>query len=394
MEKHIKLVEKAHCTGCRACSNVCPTYSVKFELKGLHFYPTIDENTCIKCGKCMSVCSPLQWESKHPSGIGPKSKYYCAWNTDAAERHAATSGGIGGAMAELALKNRWYVCGAVFDKDWRLSHIVSKDKSISEQIRGSKYLQSNTDGVYARIKELLMHGEKVLFIGTPCQTDALNNCISARLRDNLLLCEIICHGVNSPKVWEDYKHHLEISHKSSVAVYNFRSKSHGWGKLRVAYTLANGKKVDVPAYQNIFHYWFGQHLMLRESCFRCQYRTVNRYSDIIIGDFWGIENIEPSLDVRGGVSVVITNSPAGESFFADCHTTKKKIEASSALKVIKGFVDKTTEERTVMEIDRMHKFEADYITHSFDVMYKELYPLITPTQKLLNSVLYHLHLKK
>ena len=115
MEKHIKLAEKAHCTGCRACSNVCPTYSVKFELKGLHFYPTIDENTCIKCGKCMSVCSPLQWESKHPSGIGPKSKYYCAWNTDAAERHAATSGGIGGAMAELALKNRWYVCGAVFD---------------------------------------------------------------------------------------------------------------------------------------------------------------------------------------------------------------------------------------------------------------------------------------
>ena len=59
-----------------------------------------------------------------------------------------------------------------------------------------------------------------------------------------------------------------------------------------------------------------------------------------------------------------------------------------------GGVDKTTEERKVMEIERMHKFEADYATHTFDIMYKDLYPHITLMQKLLNSVLYHLHLKK
>ena len=394
MENQIKLVEKAHCTGCRACSNACPTSSIKFELNGLHYYPTIDEDTCIRCGKCMGVCSPLQWGIKHPSGIEAKSKYYCAWNKDAAERYAATSGGVGGAMAELALKNGWYVCGAAFDKDWHLSHIVSNDKSIIEQIRGSKYLQSNTDGVYAKIKVLLDEGENVLFIGTPCQTDALNNCVPVRLRENLLLCEIICHGINSPKVWEDYRHHLENYHKSPIAIYNFRSKSYGWGKLRVAYTLANGKEVDVPAYQNIFHHWFGQHFMLRESCLRCQYRTVNRYSDIIIGDFWGIETIEPSLDVKAGASVVITNTPTGESFFVECQMTKKEIESSSALKVIKGFVDKTSEEHKMKEIDRMHKFEEDYASHSFDAMYKQLYPRITPMQKLLNSVLYYLHLKK
>ena len=160
MENQIKLVEKTHCTGCRACSNACPTSSIKFELNGLHYYPTIDEDTCIRCGKCMSVCSPLQWDIKHPSGIEVKSKYYCAWNKDAAERYAATSGGVGGAMAELALRNGWYVCGAAFDKDWHLSHIVSNDKSIIEQIRGSKYLQSNMDGVYAKIKVLLDEGEK------------------------------------------------------------------------------------------------------------------------------------------------------------------------------------------------------------------------------------------
>ena len=47
----------------------------------------------------------------------------------------------------------------------------------------------------------------------------------------------------------------------------------------------------------------------------------------------------------------------------------------------------------IVELD-MHKFEEDYASHSFDAMYKQLYPRITPMQKLLNSVLYYLHLKK
>ena len=41
----------------------------------------------------------------------------------------------------------------------------------------------------------------------------------------------------------------------------------------------------------------------------------------------------------------------------------------------------------------MHQFEKDYASHSFEEMYTKLYPLITPMQKLLNSVLYHLHIK-
>lgn len=242
MEKQIRLVDKSKCTGCRACSNVCPTSSIHFELDGLHYYPKINEDSCIKCGKCISVCSPLQWEKNHPAESEASAKYFCAWNIDTDERYSSTSGGVGSALAKLALKKGWYVCGAAFDKDWKLAHIVSNDKSIINKIRGSKYLQSNTDEVYKTIKDLLVKDEKVLFIGTPCQADALKNCIPSRLIGNLILCEIICHGVNSSLVWNDYKRHLEEDHNSPITYYNFRSKSRGWGKLRVSYSFANGEK--------------------------------------------------------------------------------------------------------------------------------------------------------
>lgn len=156
MEKQIRLVDKSKCTGCRACSNVCPTSSIHFELDGLHYYPKINEDSCIKCGKCISVCSPLQWGKKHPTETEASAKYFCAWNIDTDERYSSTSGGVGSALAKLALKKGWYVCGAAFDKDWKLAHIVSNDKSIIDKIRGSKYLQSNTDEVYKTIKELLV----------------------------------------------------------------------------------------------------------------------------------------------------------------------------------------------------------------------------------------------
>lgn len=233
-----------------------------------------------------------------------------------------------------------------------------------------------------------------MFIGTPCQADALKNCIPSRLIGNLILCEIICHGVNSPLVWNDYKKHLEENHKSPITYYNFRSKSRGWGKLRISYSFANGEKKDVPAYRNIFHSWFGRHYMMRESCFNCPYRTISRYSDIVIGDFWGIENIEPTLDVKKGASVVIANSSRGETFLADCNLTIKEINRNSALRVIKGYIDKTSNETKSMEIERMKQFEKDYKSYSFVEMYKTMYPLVTPMQKIISSILFHLHLKK
>jgi len=394
MEKKIELVNHVQCTGCHACSESCPTSSISFSPDGLHFYPHITEVTCIRCGKCMKVCPPIHVRKHQPNEIPFIPRYYCAWNKDSEERFNATSGGVGGALAKQALDEGWYVSGAAFTDGWKLKHLVSNNLSSLEKIRGSKYLQSDTTGTYREILSLISHREKVLFIGTPCQTEALRNLVSVKQLESLLICEIICHGVNSPLVWDDYKAYIEKKANSRLKSYNFRSKSKGWGKLRVSYSFENDSKVDVPAFRNIFHHWFGQHYMMRESCFRCEYRKKERYSDLVIGDFWGIENIAPELDVKKGASVLIVNSEKAMQFISQANLNLTAIASEKAQSVMKGFEDRMPEEQKLVQIARMKQFERDYQNYSFEEMATKRYPRITKWNKVLKSVLYHLHIIK
>jgi coenzyme F420-reducing hydrogenase beta subunit len=276
MDKHrfeIELASQSVCTGCRACLDVCPTNSITFTISddSLHAFPSINSVTCIQCHRCEKVCVPL-----HPERIKKDEhyveKYYLGYNTNKEERFLSTSGGVGGALADYALNLGFYVVGAEFDKDWHLYHKVSKEKGALSKIRGSKYMLSDMTGVYSKILSLVKSQEKVLFIGTPCQIQALLNIIPDVYKNNIVTCGIICHGVNSPLVWNDFVSYLESKYKSHLRTYNFRSKAKGWGKLWIDFSFDNGKVVSQPAGKNLFHVWFGRHYILRKSCFHCLFR--------------------------------------------------------------------------------------------------------------------------
>jgi len=50
--------DKASCCGCAACYSICPAGAITMmaDEKGF-WYPQIDEEKCIRCQRCISVCA-------------------------------------------------------------------------------------------------------------------------------------------------------------------------------------------------------------------------------------------------------------------------------------------------------------------------------------------------
>jgi len=389
MENSIALASRDKCTGCGVCADVCTKKCITLEYyDSIHSYPIIDTDKCVSCGMCMKICPALNMTEQVPK----VQKYYKAWHNDVNERMTSTSGGAGVAMVDSALLKGWYVCGAAMDESFVLKHIVTDDAGMAKLFKGSKYLQSNMEGVYKKIRTLLKEGEKVLFIGTPCQVEGLNHFLHDDLKNNLLTCGIICHGVNSPKVWGDYKVWLEYKQKSKLSEYQFRSKSHGWQKkkggpnLRVAYSFDNGKTIDQPAWMNLFHWWFGHHYILRPACLNCDYRKEYRNSDVTIGDFWGVERVSSNVDTYRGVSVVITSTEKGGAFVRDCKSMHcEELDASRSKQVLRGYIENQPVEQRMKQIEREKSFEAEYLRFGIDKMAVK-YPAQTHVSRTIHLI--------
>lgn len=368
--KKIDLADKIQCTGCGACVSACPKSCIRMSTTGtIHNYPVVNKEDCIACGKCVSVCPPLNSENRSAKTIPEpiEQAFYAAWNKDSEIRKSATSGGVACGLYQTALAHGYHICGTAFDNQWHLRHVLSSESNDIEKFKGSKYLQSDTYLIFNEIKELINKGGKVLFVGTPCQVDALCRVVPENTRSQLITCAILCHGVNSPMVWEDFIHALEQKEKQKIVSYNFRSKTFGWGKLAVDYTLANGKKKVQKASRNQFHYWFGQHYMLRPSCIKCAYRGFQRYADITIGDFWGIKNIMPDLDTKEGISVLITSTTSGQSFVQLCKNIELlECDSEKTSKVLKGFLQKRSDAVLDVDIEKGYRFEQQYVTLGYD----------------------------
>ena len=196
----MKLADRLLCTGCSACHDVCERDAITMVADGEGFlYPKVDSARCVECGRCADVCSALQQNaSRHPLSV------WAAKAKDDGLRLASSSGGVFSLLARRILAGGGRVYGAAFDRtDWSVHHIGINDENGLDELRGSKYLQSRTQGVYRQVKRDLESGSHVLFSGTPCQVAALRHYLG-RNWDNLFLVDVVCHGVPSPRVWKDY----------------------------------------------------------------------------------------------------------------------------------------------------------------------------------------------
>ena len=318
----IQITNKENCCGCNACGDICPKGSITFktDIEGF-WYPEVNMETCIDCHLCEKVC-PIIEPAKHITRY-EEPVVFAAYTKDDVIRIDSTSGGIHSMLAQAMYKKKAYVGGAIYNEDHTVSHIASNDPKMLDEIRSSKYLQSSMEGQYEEIKKLLQAGEEVFYCGCPCQIQALYKYLKKEYV-NLTTCDFICRGVNSPKVFLKYMDMLELQYGAKATKIKFKAKEWGWHNFSMRVNFANGKEYCKDRYHDLFFIGYLQaNLLTRPSCYDCHFKGFPQKADITLADFWGIENLDKSMDQDRGTSLVMVNSDKGMLLF---DSIKDKIE--------------------------------------------------------------------
>ena len=303
---------KKDCSGCSACANICPKNCITMERDEMGFsYPTVDAEVCINCGRCETVCPILTpaKENSPLSVIGAK-------NLNESVRSTSSSGGTFFELAASVISRGGVVYGCALDSELVARHIAVDTVEGLSSLKGSKYVQSDVGTTYREVKAQLLDDREVLYSGTPCQIAGLKNYLGKEY-DKLLLVDVLCHGVPSPGVFEDYLKYLGDKFKSKPVSVNFRNKEKSWKRLYFEVIFENGKRYFTFCGHDRYMSMFLNNISLRPSCYDCRFTTVNRQGDITLGDFWGIGRKYPERDDDKGISLIIVNTEKGQKAYGE-----------------------------------------------------------------------------
>ena len=253
--------------------------------------------------------------------IKNSTRSFAAYNKDAIIRERSSSGGLFYSFAKSVIDEGGLVFGASFDKDWQVFHKGCTTMDNVEGLMQSKYVQSDINNSYKLIKEALALKRKVLFCGTPCQVYGLLSYLEVNkisdLRNNLITIDFICHGVPSRMVWRKYL--KEISQGKEIKHINFRDKTNGWRDFSLKIDYTDGTSYFMSWLKDPYVQGFIKNLYLRQSCYECKFRGIERASDFTIADFWSVYKIIPEIFDDRGTSILMVHNEYAMDFL-------KKIE--------------------------------------------------------------------
>lgn len=315
----MEICKRDDCLGCGLCAYECPVACISMIPNEEGFLePHINEKICLNCGNCKRNC-PANTVLKKKDSSSFLPRYYLAWHISDEIRFKSSSGAAFSAIATPIVNQGGIVIGAEYSDDFTVFHGYADTVNKLELFRKSKYLQSNISPAYIVIQKMIENGKVVLFTGTPCQCAAMEKAFGKN--KNFYSCDVICHGVQSPKVFLDALHYMEKVYGGKCRSVDFRSKTKGWANACTTEVIFDNSKVinkranDIPIGAA-----FLKNLSIRQCCEKCKYRTIERASDITIGDFWAIRDEPEYLKKYNdlGFSSVIVNSDKGMKLLEQC----------------------------------------------------------------------------
>lgn len=301
-----KLANRKECTGCLACVDIC-THNALSSYIGNdgHYYIQIDNQACVGCLRCEKICpvvGGLQYDKSE------KSDFYAAWNLNTNERRLSASGGAFSAMAHYVIDHGGIAIGADLDDFNDVRHKVITSVEDLKSLQGSKYIQSNTSGIYKQTHVFLKKGKLVLFSGTGCQIAGLLSFLKGKKYEGrLVTIDLICGGVPSRLLIKKF---IENEPYQVDKIVSFRTKDTGWKPTGFLYNLKvqdnDGLFHNYAGKKNLVTTGFGLELTERYSCYNCKFVGKRRLSDFTIGDLWG-DTMYPEEHFNG-ISLLVAHN--------------------------------------------------------------------------------------
>ena len=245
----------------------------------------------------------------------------------------SASGGIATALSEYIINKGGYVAGVSYTEDFKeAEYIIVNDLKGLEKLKGSKYIDTKKNNIFNAVKDLLGQDELVLFVGVPCIVAAMHKVVGRP--DNLITCELICHGPTLPKVHQEYVDNLEKKANSKITDFSVRYKKNYWTPPYLQAKFENGQIFEEEFYHTEYGYAFG--MMAKEVCYNCKFKGNNRTGDLMVGDYWGVTKDDKSWNEKG-VSIIFAETDKGNSIIKELQTLQRfKLFNSNFEEAVKG----------------------------------------------------------
>lgn len=364
MESHLNSIQRVSdsylCSNCGACRVVCPRDAISFNRSSIgRLFANVSE-TCIDCGLCQKVCPSLIKKKDTPSNdeiLGNISSLGVGKALNEEIYKNAQSGGICTALLKYLFDSRKIdgalVCRMDFGDPVPIvkATIIDNPEDLSTSQK-SCYTPVELLGV---LKSQIEKYSSIAVVGLGRHIEGLFGIQKLKKTfENKIFCKIglICDRTLCGTIQDVYSSYAK---KLDIVKINWRCKHFSHEKIDYTYKNAplvifnkdGRKKVFPNSYRFIL-----KDMFTSPRCRICPDK-LNIFSDITLGDPWGMSDI----DWENGESVVIGRTAKGEEIL------------SAAIE--KGYISLTS--RTLKElidgqvIDKRRQQVLDY-AYAFSVL--------------------------
>ena len=312
--------ERNLCDGCKACLSVCTKGAITIEENMEAFNALIEEALCVKCNQCRKTCQ----RNRSPKAVKPI-QWYQGWACEDEVRARSASGGAASALIHTFQSMGGAVCCCVFEEGHFGFRFLNPPFDM-KRVAGSKYVKSDPQGIYEAIEKKLKLGEKVLFIGLPCQVAAVKNYCGAEYTDKLYTVDLICHGTPSVRTLELFVQQYGIK-PDDLEDIKFRKKA----RFQVFEEQNDSyKRIAKSGVQDCYMTAFLNGLSYTENCYHCNYAKLERVSDVTLGDSWGSRL--PQEEMMKGISLILCQTTKGLDLVHRCALKLEPVNLETAVR--------------------------------------------------------------